>query len=369
MKKISAVLFALIIVLSFTSAVYGTDASVSAESAVLIEATTGRILFGKNEREFRPMASTTKIMSALLCLESGNLDEKLVVDAEAITVEGSSMGLVEGDVVTKRALCCGMLLPSGNDSANATAVAVAGSISDFAVMMNDRAEEIGMTDTHFVTPSGLDAEGHGSTAYDMAILTAEALKNPDFAYICSQESISLSFGNPPYDRRLYNTNKLLSMSEDCIGVKTGFTDEAGRCLVSAMERDGITLICVTLNAPDDWNDHLRLYEHGYSRVGLKTVNENGLAANVVGGDADTVALYSDDAEILVIDGETSVIEKKIVLPPIIYAPVTEGERVGEVQYYIDGKQIAVSGLYSSQGVQPFVDEEKTFIGWLKGLFG
>ena len=240
--------------------------NISAQAAVLIEAQTGKVLFGKNENEKRPMASTTKIMTTLLCLESGNLDEQFVVDPNAIKVEGSSMGLVEGDIVTKRALCYGMLLPSGNDAANATAIKIAGSYEAFANMMNARAKQIGMLNTYFVTPSGLEGEGHGSTAYDMALLTREALNNADFRAICSQKNSKISFGNPPYDRWLKNSNKLLDYYSGCIGVKTGFTDDAGRCLVSAAERNGVTLICVTLKAPSDWSDHAKMFDYGFSIV-------------------------------------------------------------------------------------------------------
>ena len=156
------------------------------------------------------------------------------------------MGLQEGDTVTKRALCAGMLLPSGNDAANAAAVAVAGEQSAFLDMMNRRAAELGMTHTCFASPSGLDAEGHGASAHDMALLARAALRNDDFAEICKKQQMRVCFGDPPYLRTLTNTNKLLAMDDTVIGVKTGFTDAAGRCLVSAAERDGRRLICVTL---------------------------------------------------------------------------------------------------------------------------
>ena len=239
-------------------------AGLSAKAAILIDAQTGTVIAEKNEKQRLPMASTTKIMSALLLLESGGLDTPFRVDNEAIMVEGSSMGLCEDDIVTKRALCYGMLLPSGNDAANQTAVTLAGSTEKFAEMMNQRAEKIGLKDTNFVTPSGLHNENHYSTAYDMAMLTREALRNDDFREICGTKRAKLKFGNPPYERWLVNTNKLLTMYDCCIGVKTGFTDEAGRCLVSAAEKNGVTLICVTLNASDDWNDHKKMYDYGFS---------------------------------------------------------------------------------------------------------
>ena len=204
--------------------VSGAEPAVSAQSCILMEAVTGEILYEKQAQEQRPMASTTKIMTTLLCLESGDLDTEFPVDTDAIHVEGSSMGLVEGDIVTKRALCYGMLLPSGNDAAGAAAVKLAGNYAAFAEQMNQKAAELGMTQTHFVTPSGLHDDQHYSTAYDMALLTAAAMQNETFREICRQPSAKVCFGNSPYERWLTNSNKLLTMDETVVGVKTGFTD-------------------------------------------------------------------------------------------------------------------------------------------------
>ena len=232
----------------------------SASAYIVMEATTGRVLYGKNIHERLAMASTTKIIGALMVLEQENLDEYFMVDSDAIQVEGSSMGLTEGDLVSLYSLACGMMLPSGNDAANAAGVRLYGSIDGFVEAMNQKAEELGLSDTHYVTACGLDAPDHYSTAFDLAKLTRIALQNEDFAYICSQSNMKVKFGDPPYERWLKNYNRLLELYPDCIGVKTGFTDDAGRCLVSAAERDGMTLICVTLNAQDDWNLHASLYD-------------------------------------------------------------------------------------------------------------
>ena len=177
------------------------------------------------------MASTTKIMTALLTLEQGGLDDYFQVDSDAIRVEGSSMGLQEGDSVSLRALAYGMLLASGNDGANAAAVRIAGSIPAFVERMNARAAEIGMADTRFATPSGLDDPGHYSTAYDMALLAREALQSPLFAEICAQSKAVVQYGNPPYNRWLTNHNRLLREYPGTIGVKTGFTKASGRCQI------------------------------------------------------------------------------------------------------------------------------------------
>lgn len=315
---------------------------ISARAAVLITADTGETVYSLNSDVKLPMASTTKIMTTLLCLESGDLYEEFTVDSDAIRVEGSSMGLQEGDTVTKYALCCGMLLPSGNDAANAAAVRIAGSIEAFAELMNSRAAEIGMTRTCFVTPSGLEGEGHGSSAYDMAILAREALKNELFRDICSSRSISLKFGNPPYERSLYNTNKLLSMYDGVYGVKTGFTDEAGRCLVSACERGGVELICVTLNDKNDWNDHIAMYEYGFGAVKKEQVRlPDGIDADAAGGESDKLALTAENGyiELCSVDGKLPEVQYTVISPPFVYAPVSAGEECAQLKVSCGGREI------------------------------
>lgn len=367
MKNLFCVFVSLVIcVFSFNFTIVAEsnqNISISAKAYVLMEAKTGRVLYSKNADTKLPMASTTKIMTTLLCLESGGLDEEFVVDSEAIKVEGSTMGLTEGDVVTKRALCYGMLLPSGNDAANAAAVKIAGSYENFANLMNERAKEIGMTRTCFVTPSGLDAPGHGSSAYDMALLAREALRNPEFREICSQKKAKLRFGNPPYERWLTNTNKLLGLCPGVIGVKTGFTDAAGRCLVSACERNGVTLICVTLNASNDWQDHTALYDNGFSLVNQKVLEQTeDLAIDVVGSEVDSVTIGSEDKiTIGMIGDEFDKITTKAILPPFVYAPVTIGDEVGRLEFYYEDKYIDSIPLYmleSTELYEPKQNENK-----------
>lgn len=265
-KRINAVIACIVIVACITgvSVRSVTFPSVSAESAILIDADTRKVLFSKNSEEVRPVASLTKIMSTILTLEAGDLERKFRVDNKAIHVEGTSMGLKENYIVTRRVLCCGMMLPSGNDAANAAAVSVSGKISEFVKLMNKKAKQIGMKNTSYANPHGLDQKGHVSTAYDMALLTAYALSNEEFRTICSSKTIAVEFGEPPHKRTLSNNNKMLWGYEGCIGVKTGFTDNARRCLITAAEKDGRTLIAVTLNAPDDWNDHTKMLDYGFA---------------------------------------------------------------------------------------------------------
>lgn len=325
------------------------EPEISAKAAVLICADTGEIIYQKNCNQKLPMASTTKIMTVLLCLESGGLYDEFVVDSDAIMVEGSSMGLQKGDIVTKYALCCGMLLPSGNDAANAAAVKIAGSISGFADMMNEKAREIGLSRTYFVTPSGLEGEGHGASAYDMAILASVALRNPVFRDICSQSSMQVEFGNPPYKRWLKNTNKLLTMCPGVIGVKTGFTDEAGRCLVSACERDGRELICVTLNDRNDWDDHSRLYDYGYTKA--KTANiqiPETFELELAGAADDKLTAAPEDVTVTVTSlTETPAdMEMCVIAPLFVYAPVKNGEEVAQLSISCHGREIRRIPLYS-----------------------
>lgn len=320
--------------------------TVSAVSAILIEADTGTVLFSKNEKEHRQIASTTKIMTALLTIEAGEPDKEFEVDATAIKVEGTSMGLRAGDTVTRRALCYGMLLPSGNDAANAAAVNISGSKSEFAKLMNKRAKEIGMTDTNFVTPSGLDADGQYSCAYDLAMLAREAMNNKDFAEICALSKAKVAFGNPVSERWLVNSNKLLTSYDGCIGVKTGFTDSARRTLVSCAERDGVKLIAVTLNAPDDWSDHMKMLDYGFEKVKMCdfTYDASRLVLPVIGSDKETVGVKCDSVKLPLCDEQKEKVTVKIYLPGFVYAGLSAGDKVGEICYELNGKAIATSEL-------------------------
>ncbi len=373
MKRVTGAFLALCIFFTGIQAKTVYAAEVSAKACVLMEAATGRVLYEKNARQKLPMASTTKIMTTLLTIESGDLDAEFLVDSAAIHVEGSSMGLQEGDYVSRRDLCYGMLLPSGNDAANAAAVSVSGDIPSFIERMNERAEEIGMTRTCFVTPSGLDGEGHGASAYDMALLTREAMRNPEFRSICAQTSAAVQFGNPPYDRTLYNSNKLLTMYEGVIGVKTGFTDEAGRCLVSACERDGVTLLCVTLNAPDDWNDHIKLYDTGFSGIeNAELAVPDALCIPIAGGTAQQVALQpSQTVNIGAWEGDTTAVHTRVLKAPFAYAPIAAGEELGTLEYYYETNLIAAVPLCAAEDVAALPEPEPEhpllrFWHWLCG---
>lgn len=316
----------------------------NAKGAILIDPESGRVLYSKNAGAKLQMASTTKIMSAILTIESGDIDRSFTVDSEAIRVEGSSMGLMDGDTVSKRILCYGMLLPSGNDAANAAAVAVSGSVESFVDLMNQKAAELGLSSTHFVTPSGLDdnTDMHYSTAEDMAKLTAYALKNEVFREICSTKKISLDLGGRSVE--LYNTNKLLNTCEGAYGVKTGFTDKAGRCLISACERNGINLICVTLGDSTDWIDHQALFDYGFSMLERVELGGESYRVPTAGGPEHEAVLISDKIWFDLEKGESERIETSVIIPRFIYPPSEKGRTEGQIIYYLDGGVLGISEL-------------------------
>ena len=345
---------------------------ISAGAYILMEMETGRVLAGQDIHERLAMASTTKIMTALLTLEQPDLDTYFTVDAKAILVEGSSMGLLPGDQVTLRGLAVGMLLHSGNDSAGAAAVKVGGSTEGFVAMMNERAAEMGLADTHFATPSGFDADDHYSSAYDMAVLAKNALSNEDFLEICSTVKTQIAFGNPPYDRWLKNHNRLLEEYDGCIGVKTGFTKKAGRCLVSAAKRDGITLICVTLSAGDDWNVHKKLFDYGFSCVQQIDLADYlpEISLPVVGGVLDSVgAQLSGDTVTAVLQGEERKITAQVYIEPFYYAPILPEQKIGEVQFYLGEQRLDSWDLYPKRAVEEKIAEKESFWDQVKSWFG
>ena len=326
------------------------NADLSAQCAVLYYPDGDMILFEKNAHTQRSMASTTKIMTSLIALEECTPDAVVRITPEMVNVEGTSSSLCVGDKITLRDLVYCMMLESGNDAANAVALYLSESFEDFAGMMNTKASSIGMKNTSFVTPSGLDAENHYTTAYDMALLAAEALGNREFYSVSSAVSKKISFVDADKSKTMYNHNKLLTSYDGCIGLKTGFTKKSGRCLVSAAERNGIRLIAVTLNAGDDWNDHRKLLDYGFSCI--KTIQADtslgGFAVRVVGGNAESVGIKANDTFLGIPETEKGEVTRKIYLPKFLYAPVEENDVVGYAEYSIGGKIIKTITLTASE---------------------
>ena len=302
--------------------------SVSSLSAVIYEPESGRVLYEKAGDTPRPMASTTKLMTALLAAKRLDPATIVTVPAAALPVEGTQIGLAAGDCIAVRDLLAALLLASGNDAANALALLMAEDIPAFAALMNQQAQELGMTHSTFVTPSGLDAGEHSASARDMAVLGEAVLAEPLLAQLCAAKSATIMLN----DRRitLSNHNKLLNKLDDCIGLKTGFTKKSGRCLVSAVQRDGVTLIVATLNGGDYWNDHISLYEYGFSLVKRVDLTPNiPLGCGVCGGTNPRVAVSAalpDGVTLL----STESLQTQVELPRFTWAPVTAGDILGTV---------------------------------------
>lgn len=353
-----------------TVSVSALDSSdISAECAVLISQQTGEVIFKKNAYKHHSMASTTKIMTSLLAAQSGKLHDEITVSKEMILVEGTSMGLLPGDSVSLYELIYGMLLPSGNDAANVTAYFLGGNVENFVKKMNAKAKEIGMQNTNFVTPSGLDDEMHYSTAYDMALLGRYAVGDPVFRSVCSSKKASLSYGNPPYKRTLYNHNRLLESYKYALGIKTGFTKKSGRCLVSYAEKDGTGLIAVTLNAPNDWNDHKLMLDYGFSKLKryvFKPVIPEHM--DVVGGNVENLKISCEQFEYDSLDHRNVI--QKLVIDKFAYAPIKKGDKLGEVMLYLDGSYIGSTDICAAEDVGLLIQkqEKKSFFQRIKERF-
>ena len=326
------------------------EVSVSAESAVVMIADTRQVVFEKNAHEKRGIASTTKIMSSIIALESRKSHLTTVVKAEDIAVEGTSLGLKAGDKVSTITLVKGMLLSSGNDAANVTATFIAGSKESFAELMNEKAKSIGMLSTNFVNPSGLTESGHYSTAYDMALLGSYAIKNPVFSSVCSMKSCSISYGDRG-SATLYNHNKFLNRFDGAFGIKTGFTKASGRCLVTAAQRKGVTLICVTLNAPDDWHDHEKLMNYVFSQI--KTIKYEVTPPQIAVTGSSRLQISTDVSREIIIPyiGEMPQITTSFYVPHFLYAGVEAGDVVGTACVISSGEEIYRIPLISKENAE------------------
>lgn len=374
MKRIASAVLSVLFMFSFSITVNAKESSevnISAEAYVLYCADNGQIISSKNENKKMKPASTTKIMTSLLALEEASSQNKKVKFTEKMIAEGSSMYLKVGDVVTLKDLASGMMMASGNDAANAAAISISGSSEKFADKMNKRAAQIGMKNTHFVNPSGLDDDNHYSTAYDMALLMTYALENEDFAKLTSQKSATVEFIEPSSKKTTYsNHNRLLSLYEYCIGGKTGYTMSAGRCLVSAAKKDGLTLVCVTLNDRNDWNDHISLYNYGFEKYSCYTSDDISFYAEVpcVGGESNSVTVTGEKAVSLVVSADDKgKIKRKVYLDNFLYSPIKQGDCVGRIEYTLNGKFIDENNLIAVDSVNS-KKENKNIFTIIKDLF-
>lgn len=349
MKK----LLSLLIIFAIISIPVSATPDVSAQSAILIEKNSGRILYSKSADLRLPIASTTKIMTALCALEYCDINMTVTISDTASGVEGSSMYLETGEKMTIKELLYGLMLSSGNDAAVAISEATE---CDFIQLMNETADKIGAKNTHFTNPNGLPDDEHYSTCSDMARITAYAMQNPDFCEIVCTKSYRIEGEGKAYPRVLVNHNKLLNAYEGCIGVKTGFTKAAGRCLVSAAERDGMTLICVTLNAPNDWNDHKSMFDYGFSNYKYKAIVQKDTPIteiSIENADSGPVSVFPEkDLYYPLKDGESFTIEYNLY--DTISAPVKANSDVGKLSFII--KQ-SPSALFAEEDISLIVKSD------------
>ncbi len=317
----------------------------SASAYAVLDADTGVLLDQSNADTRLPMASTTKIMTGLLAAEDSDPNRIIEVPASCAGVEGSSMYLQAGEQLSLRDVLYGLLLCSGNDAAECIA-AVCGGREAFVARMNERAAELGLTDTHFDNPSGLDGETHYTTAAELAQLAAAALQNEIFAAVVSTQNYTSG------SHFMHNHNRLLAQYDGCIGVKTGFTRTAGRCLVSAAKRDGRTIVAVTLHDPDDWNDHTRMLDTAFSALKKQTavdaMQEIDTISVVSGVQSNVSLVCSNPLEVSIFDGESVTLQ--VQKRGMLYAPVAAGTVCGTVSVRVNDTELASSPLVAAADV-------------------
>lgn len=328
-------------VLTLVLCVPCTALDVSASGAVLLDAASGRVLWEHNAHEKRYIASITKLMTALVAMESGHgLEEMVDIKREYTGAEGSSMYLKEGERLSLEALLYGLLLASGNDAALAVAGHCAGSVDAFVERMNRKAARLGMTNTRFLNPSGLTQEGHVSTAADMAKLAAACMQDETIAKIVATRSITIG------GRTFTNHNKLLWRYDGCVGMKTGYTERAGRTLISCARRDGRLLVAVTLNAPDDWQDHTKMLDYGFSAYTNTELSKAGTvrAKQPVFGSLVSFIGVEEGVSLSYPLKEGEQVRREVSLVRWTKAPVIRGQTAGTVTYYLGNQIIGICPL-------------------------
>jgi D-alanyl-D-alanine carboxypeptidase (penicillin-binding protein 5/6) len=356
LKKTAVLLTVLFCMLFFVRpADAKTELKLSAKSAVLMERDSGRVLYMDNCHDLQEMASTTKIMTGILAIEKGNLEGTVKVGKNASGIEGSSIWLSAGEELKLRDLLYGLMLASGNDAAVAIAEHIGGSVQNFVQMMNDKAGEIGAKNTHFANPNGLPSESHYTTAYDLALIACYAMRNPDFSRIVATKYKTIPWEGHEYDRVVKNKNKILWQYEGGNGVKTGYTKNAGKCLVAGAERDGMQLIAVVLDDGNMFKDCMSLLDYGFENYSNYTILEKGEpmgTVNIAEGKEKQIEIFSPARVCLpVTEKEKDKVAKKVYLEQTVKAPVEKGQTVGTVEIWLDGKKMYVTPLMAAKAVK------------------
>ena len=370
MKKLRAFGAVFLVVLAFASGSARAEkiAGVHSSASSLVEVESQRVLYSENGDKKLPMASTTKIMTALVAIEKGNLSDTVTITKEASGVEGSSIYLEVGETLTLEELLYGLMLHSGNDAAVAIAIHVGGSVSSFCEMMNQKARELGAHNTNFVNPHGLPASNHYTTANDLALIAAAAMRNEQFRNIVGTTSKTIPHDGRSWDRALNNKNKLLYSYNGANGIKTGYTKAAGRCLVGSACRDGMQLVSVVLNCSDIYNDTAAILDYGFANFARHTI----LAKNAVLGEVTVKngieealeARAKDDIVLTLTEEEASRVQVVAKLLASVDAPVEEGDYLGTAEVWLDDAMIAATDLVATVSVR-----EKSFLDYLNIVFG
>ena len=346
----------------------------TARSAIVMDTVTGQVLYERDIDTRRYPASTTKMMTLIVALEHGRLDDIVTVSKHAEGVEGSTLWLVQGDKIPLGELLTGMMMHSGNDATVAVAEHIAGSVPAFVEMMNEKAAEIGAYNTHFVNPNGLPDENHYTTAFDLAKIAAYGYSLPHFEEIVSKQEVIYDWVKDPA-KKLRNENQMLWLYRGANGVKTGYTDAAGRCLVSAARRDGMQLVAVVLDSYYMWNDSIALLDYGFQNARPKTLVKKGevvAKVEVADGRQDEVELVAAESLVAVEKlGETGIVEKKLEIPEEVAAPIKKGDVVGKVVCYYDGKRQGAIYLLAAKDVEYYSFWDNLLNWWRefwKGIF-
>ncbi len=340
------------------------DVQCSASGMAMLELDSGRLIMQKDAHKKLPMASTTKIMTAITVIEHTKcLDKTITIPDEAVGVEGSSIYLQHGEKLSVRDLLYGLMLQSGNDCAVALAITVGGSIENFAEMMNSLAKQIGANNTHFVNPHGLHDDEHYTTAYDLALISAYAMRNPIFAEIVDTKKYKTTWKDHDYGRVIVNKNKILSTFDGGNGIKTGFTKKAGRCLVSSAKRNGTTLICVVLNCGPMFEECSRLMDIGFEKLITSDIISTNVPLETVkikNGKRDRVNVGLESIiHYPLTEDEIRQLHFEFELPDEISAPVKMGERIGKIHIYLENKLLFSEDLFTMDSV-----EKKSFRYWI-----
>lgn len=366
-QQINLAIFVLLSLVFLPATIVANDAApeLTAKAAIVMEASTGKVLYSRNANERRYPASTTKIITLITALEYGNLDENVIASNNAATTEGSSLWLSPGEQLKLRDMLYGIMLVSGNDATVAVAEHISGSVENFAKLMTEKAHSIGAINSNFVNTSGLPDERHYTTAYDLAKITAYGYKNPLFAQIVSTKHKVIPWPGKDHDRDLYNENRMLWLYDGANGVKTGYTDAAGRCLVSAANRNGIQLIAIVLDSEYMWDDSIKLLDYGFAQLKpVPVINKGDILKTVTikEGKTNNIKLLAvNDIILPMADNEQGKFTTVVEAPTKIDAPIASGQKLGTVKVMYNNVEVANTDLIADQAV-----DRKSFFGMLWG---